>query len=234
MRVLQQPAFILHRRYYQERSLLLEVFSRDYGRLGVIAYGAAATRSRLKGLLQPFTPLSLSWNNRGELARLQDAEELGMPLVLLHSKVLAGLYVNELLVRLLPRHDPQSQLFTFYSALLSILTSTEPEEPALRRFEKQLLDELGYGLNLERTVDSGQPIIAEAHYCYVVEQGALASAPAAQGVPVSGRGLLALREDRLSDPALLQEVKRLMRAALAVQLSGRALKTRELYRTGRG
>lgn len=233
MRVLQQPAFVLHRRPYQERSLLLEVFSRDYGRLGIIAYGAAATRSRLKGLLQPFTPLTLSWNSRGELARLQDAEELGLPWALLHSKVLAGLYVNELLVKLLPRHDPQPQLFTFYSALLSVLSSAEPEEPALRRFEKQLLAELGYGLNLEHAVDSGQPIVAEAHYCYVVDHGALGSANTGQGVSVSGRGLLALREDILSDPLLLQEVKRLTRAALAAQLKGRALKTRELYRVGR-
>lgn len=233
MRVLQQPAFVLHRRPYQERSLLLEVFSRDYGRLGIIAYGAAATRSRLKGSLQPFTPLALSWNSRGELARLQDAEELGLPWALLHSKVLAGLYVNELLVKLLPRHDPQPQLFTFYSSVLSILSSAEPTEPALRQFEKQLLGELGYGLNLERSVDDDQPIIAEAHYCYVLDQGARSNTANEPGIAVSGRGLLALREDCLSDPLLLREVKRLTRAALAAQLRGKTLRTRELYRVER-
>jgi len=233
MRVLLQPAFILHRRPYRDSSLLLEAFSREYGRLGLIARGAAASRSRLKGLLQPLTPLLLSWSGDGDLATLNGGEEAGRPFPLLQNRALAGLYVNELLVRLLPRRDAQPALFTVYQTLLAELTIAPDEEPPLRRFEKRLLEELGYGLSLDRAADSGQPIVAEAHYRYVLDRGPLAAAASPIGVPISGRGLLALRGGMLTDPAVLKEVKRLTRAALAEQLNGRALKTRELYRVKR-
>jgi len=233
MRVLLQPAFILHRRPYRDSSLLLEALSREYGRLGLIARGAASSRSRLKGVLQPFTPLLLSWSGDGDLATLNGGEEAGRPFSLLQNRALAGLYVNELLVRLLPRRDVQPALFNVYETLLAELATAVDEEPPLRRFEKRLLEELGYGLSLDRTADSGQPIVAEAHYHYVLDRGPLAADRTGQGVPISGRGLLALREGMLTDPAVLKEVKRLTRAALAEHLNGRALKTRELYRIRR-
>lgn len=230
MRVLLQPAFILHRRPYRDSSLLLEALSREYGRLGLIARGAAASRSRLKGLLQPFTPLLLSWTGDGDLATLSSGEEAGRPMPLLQNRALAGLYVNELLVRLLPRRDIQPALFAVYETLLAELATAPDQEPPLRRFEKRLLEELGYGLTLDREAASGQPIVAEAHYRYVLDRGPLAADRTPEGVLISGRGLLALREGMLTDPAVLKEVKRLTRAALAEQLKGRALKTRELYR----
>jgi len=230
MRILQQPAFILHRRPYRDNGLLLEAFSREHGRLGLIAHGAASSRSRLKGVLQPFIPLLLSWSGNGDLATLNSGEEAGRPFPLLQNRALAGLYVNELLVRLLPRRDVQPVLFAVYETLLAELATIQDEEPPLRRFEKRLLEELGYGLSLDRAVDSGQPIVAEAHYRYVLDRGPLATEASPIGVPISGRGLLALREGMLTDPAVLKEVKRLTRAALAEQLNGRALKTRELYR----
>ncbi len=233
MRVLLQPAFVLHRRPYRDTSLLLEVFSQDQGRLGLVARGAAASRSRLKGLLQPFAPLLLSWSGAGELATLTAAEEGGRPIPLPPHRVLAGLYVNELLLRLLPRLDPHPALFAAYETLLAELVAAPGEEPPLRRFEKRLLEELGYGLTLDREAASGTPIVAEEHYCYVLDRGPLAAGQTQVGVPISGRGLLALRDGILNDPAVLKEVKRLTRAALAEQLRGRALKTRELYRVRR-
>jgi DNA repair protein RecO (recombination protein O) len=232
MRVLLQPAFVLHRRPYRDTSLLLEVFGQDQGRLGLVARGAAAPRSRLKGLLQPFAPLLLSWSGAGELATLTAAEEGGRPIPLPPYRVLAGLYVNELLLRLLPRLDPHPGLFAAYETLLAELVAAPGEEPPLRRFEKRLLDELGYGLTLDCEAASGAPIVAEEQYCYVLDRGPLAG-QAGAGVPISGRGLLALRDGMLTDPAVLKEVKRLTRAALAEQLRGRVLKTRELYRVKR-
>ena len=229
MRVLLQPAFILHRRPYRDASLLLEILGQDHGRLGLVARGAAVPRSRWKGLLQPFAPLLLSWNGAGELATLTVAEEAGRPIPLPPNRVLAGLYVNELLLRLLPRLDPHPGLFTAYATLLVELAAASGEEPPLRRFEKRLLEELGYGLTLDCEASSGAPIVAEEQYCYVLDRGPLAARDQT-GVPISGRGLLALRDGILSDPAVLREVKRLTRAALAEQLRGRALKTRELYR----
>ncbi len=233
MRILLQPAFILHRRPYRNTSLLLEVLSREQGRLGLVARGAVGPRSRLKGLLQAFAPLLLSWSGAGDLATLIGAEEEKQPAPLPPGRVLAGLYVNELLVRLLPRLDPQPGLFDAYETLLTELATLADEEPPLRRFEKRLLEELGYGLSLECEALSGQPIVAEAHYHYVLDQGPLAVAGEQAGVPITGHGLLALRDGDLSDPAVLPEVKRLTRAALAVQLRGWALKTRELYRARR-
>lgn len=232
-RVLLQPAFILHRRPYLNTSLLLEVFCRDNGRIGLVARGALSPRSRLKGLLQPFVPLLLSWTGSGELATLTAAEESGLPAALAPARVLAGLYANELLVRLLPRQDPLPELFKAYATLLAELATAPDPEPALRRFEKKLLAELDYGLTLDREAGNGAPIVAEGYYRYVLDQGALPVDQTAIGVSISGRSLLALRDDALSDPSILKEVKRLTRAALAEQLRGRALKTRDLYRLRR-
>ncbi|MDS4040740.1 MAG: DNA repair protein RecO [Candidatus Competibacter sp.] len=233
MRVLLQPAFILHRRPYRNTGLLLEAFGRECGRLGLVARSAVSPRSRLKGLLQPFAPLLLSWRGEGDLATLTGAEEAGRPVSLPPDRVLAGLYVNELLVRLLQRQDPQSGLYDAYENLLAELAAAPGEEPALRRFEKRLLEDLGYGLSLDREAVSGQPIVAEAHYRYVLDQGPVVASRTETGVPITGRGLLALRDGILNDPTVLKEVKRLTRAALAEQLRGRALKTRELYRVKR-
>jgi DNA repair protein RecO (recombination protein O) len=233
MRVLLQPTFILHRRPYLNTGLLLEAFGREHGRLGLVARNAVSPQSRLKGLLQPFTPLLLSWAGTGELVTLTGAEEAGHPVPLPPNRVLAGLYANELLVRLLPRQDAQPGLFAAYETLLAELAAAPGEEPALRRFEIKLLEELGYGLTLDREVVSGTPIVAEERYRYVLDRGPLAAGQTQIGVPISGRGLLALRDGILADPAVLKEVKRLTRAALAEQLRGRALKTRELYRVKR-
>ena len=117
MRVLLQSSFVLHRRPYRDTSLLLEVFSQEYGRLGLVARGAVSPRSRWKGLLQPFAPLLLSWSGAGELATLTAAEEAGCPIPLPPHRVLAGLYINELLLRLLPRLDPHPGLFAGRGAM---------------------------------------------------------------------------------------------------------------------
>ncbi len=231
--LLLQPAFILHRRPYRDTSLLLEIFAQDYGRLGLVARGAATPRARWKGLLQPFAPLLLSWAGAGALATLTAAEDAVCPTPFPPQRVLAGFYVNELLIRLLPRLDPYPQLFAAYGALLTELASGPVEEAPLRRFEKQLLEELGYGLTLDREAVSGAPIVAEERYRYVLNQGPLAAHQTQVGIPISGRSLLALRHGIPADPEVLQEIKRLMRAALATHLQGRALKTRELYRSQR-
>ena len=231
MRASLQPAFVLHRRSYRDSSLLVEAFACDHGRFGLVARGASAPRSRWKGLLQPFAPLLLSWAGKGELATLTAAEDVGAPTPLPPNRVVAGLYVNELLIRLTPRLDPHPGLFAAYETLLLELAAASGEEPPLRRFERRLLEALGYGLTLDREAANGAPIVAEERYRYVLDQGPLLASQTQAGVPISGRGLLALREGTLNDAAILREVKGLTRAALAEQLRGRVLKTRELYRT---
>lgn len=230
MRVLLQTSVILHRRPYRDTSLLLEIFSLDYGRVGLVARGAMTGRVRWKGLLQPFTPLLLSWSGTGELATLTKAEEVGHRLSWPPRRVLAGWYANELLLRLLPRLDPQPRLFAAYRDLLTELVAAEDEEPPLRCFERCLLEELGYGLSLEREAVSGAPIVAGESYRYILDQGPIAASRTRNGILISGRSLLALRDGVLNNPDVLSEIKHLTRAALANQLQGRPLKTRELYR----
>lgn len=246
MRIVLQPAFVLHRRAYRNTSLLLEILSRDYGRVGLIARGVRAPRSRWRGLLQPFVPLLLSWSGNGELMNLNGAEDCGRAIPVPNQRVFSGLYVNELLLRLLPRHDPQTGLFEPYRQVLEALAGTGEvdsqtrlvEERVLRIFEKRLLAELGYGLQLDREALAGESIFPDTIYHYVLERGPIAGESTEAGIAISGRSLLALRHETLDDPAVLREVKQLTRAALQMQLGERPLRTRELlladYRRRRG
>ena len=228
MQIVLQPAFVLHRWPYRDTSLLVEALTPEQGRLGLVARGVRSRRSRWQGLLQPFQPLLLSGAGKGELLTLTLAEEAGRPLPPPPARWLSGLYVNELLLRLLPRHDPHPGLFAAYQAVLEALTGPAAEEVALRIFEKRLLAELGYGLLLDAEADSGAPIVAERVYHYVLERGPCSLAPTAGGILISGKSLLALRQENLADAGVLREAKRLTRAALGVYLQGRPLRTREL------
>ena len=228
MRVALQPGFILHQRPFRDSSLVLEILTQDFGRMGLVARGARSTKSRWRGLLQPFVPLMLSWSGRGELPSLSAAEAAGEAIQMPPERTLSGLYSNELLLRLVARHDPQPALFAYYRDMVRSLAQAHDQEPPLRVFEKQLLAELGYGLILTVEADSDQPVYADRQYCYVPAHGPLPATAgvAAEGVMISGYSLLALAEERLTEPAVLREVKRLNRAAIATQLDDKPLQTR--------
>ena len=230
MRVEQEPAYVLHARPYRETSLLVEVFSRRHGRLGLLAKGAKRRKSPLAGLLLPFLPLRLSWSGRGELGVVTGAEGAGPAHPLRGDALYCGFYVNELLLRLLHRHDAHEGLFGAYEAALETLAQAGAGEAPLRLFEKRLLAELGYALVLDRAACGG-PLEAEALYRYEPERGPVrVNGAGGQGLLVHGRTLLALGADRLDDPEVLGEAKRLMRGVLAVQLDGRPLHSRVLFR----
>jgi DNA repair protein RecO (recombination protein O) len=228
-KVLLEPAWILHHYPYRDSSLLLEVFSREHGRLGIVARGARASKSRWRGLLQGFRPLLLSWSQRGELGTLTAAEiRNGMP-VPGTRHLMSAWYLNELLMRLLTRHDPHPRVFAAYEQALQDLDAAE--QPTLRVFEKQLLQELGYGLLLDHEAESGQPVTADALYEYRLESGPVAcEARRDTGLYLRGSSLLALHEERLTDTAACQEIKHLMRAVLSLYLGARPLRTREVLR----
>jgi len=228
MQIVLQPAFVLHRRPYRDTSLLLEAWTPEQGRLGLIARGVRTRRSRWQGLLQPFQPLLLSGSGKGELLTLTVAEEAGRPLTPPPPRWLSGLYANELLLRLLPRYDPHPALFAAYQTVLEALAGPAAEESALRIFEKRLLAELGYGLLLDAEADSGAPIVAGNVYRYVLERGPYSATRTNGGILISGQSLLALRQERLVDAEVLRETKRLTRAALGLYLQGRPLRTRQL------
>ncbi len=183
-----QPGYVLHHWPYRDTSLLVEILTRDYGRIGLVARGAKRSRSRIYGVLQPFIPLIVSWTGRGDLGTLTAAETYGPMASLGGRGMMNGFYVNELLVRLLHRHDPHPKLFEAYIEVLLRLEDLTGdnisgpgldsetvmnllEQRALRIFEKNLLRELGYGLVLDHDVVTGQPICQDARYDYHIEKG---------------------------------------------------------------
>lgn len=243
MRMQTQPAFVLHTRSYSETSLLLEVFTSQHGRLGLIAKGARRPASRLRAVLAPFQPLLIGWSGRGELMILTGAEPDGAEYGLQGEVLYCGFYLNELLMRLLHRHDPHEQLYTVYRETLATLVGvTSRYEVALRLFEKRLLRELGYGLMLEHDVTDRSPVVADALYEYIPERGPIRIRhpelnARSQGVRVRGASLLALANDDLSEPRALREAKALMRTLLAPHLGDRPLHSRHLFQQlvqGRG
>lgn len=225
------PAFILHRRPYRESSLLLEVFSSTQGRLGVIAKGVFRKSREAGAALQPFRPLQLDWSGRGELGILTGHEVEG-PLILNGgANLLCGFYLNELLLRLLPRHDPHPDLFDEYAAALSGLRVGPLPEVSLRLFEMRLLATLGYGLTLDRDVLTGEGIDAEAIYLYRAERGPSRhwTDPRQSGVQLRGRSLTALAVGKIDDPAVLKDLKRLLRFVLKPHLGDKPLASRAWF-----
>lgn len=238
LRASLQQAFVLHHTPYRNSSLILQLFSHDHGRVSVVARGVRAAKSPWRGLVQPFRPLLVSWRGRSDLHTLTDVEAGGRPVELPGRWLFSGYYLNELLLRLLPAGDAHEALYRQYSTALAKLAhlavATDAHSPEheilLRLFEKQLLEEAGYGLQLETEADTGHPIDGERRYCYVLEKGPVAgdNEPFGDGIMLSGRTLLALAAGDLSDPQLRKESKQLMRVAVAACLGDRPLHTRRL------
>lgn len=227
--------YILHRRAYRDTSHILEVFTEEHGRLGLVARGGRGRRD-WQGLLQPFIPLLLSWSGRGELATLTAVESAGAALSLAGTPLLCGFYLNELLLRLLQRFDAHVQLFNVYANTLNALAGASENpglvEWSLRIFERDLLQELGYGLVLDHDVETGDPIQEMETYRYVLGHGPVWCEPdliehAADAI-LHGYSLLALHHGQCPNPVSRREAKRLMRAAIDQQLAGRPLHSRRL------
>lgn len=228
-----ERAFVLHRRHYRETSLIVEVLGRDSGRLGLIAKGARRPRSDVRGLLQAFRPLLLSWSGRGELGVLTNAEPDGYVRRLSGTALFSGMYMNELLMRLVHRYDPHPELFDHYAGAVEELAGGARAEGVLRVFEKRMLESIGYGLVLDHDVDSGEPVRAGTSYRYEVDRGPTALATnGAAGVPVAGETLLSLAREHLEDEEGLEQAKRLMRTVLRRYLGDKPLATRSLFRPG--
>ena len=224
VRIDGQPAFVLHDRPYRETSLLLEVLTRDHGRVGLVARGVRSARPRIpRGLLKPLVALELGWSGQGELGTLVAAEAVGPGLRLAGQALWAALYLNELLVRLLARNDPHPGIYERYAQCLAELEPGAELAWTLRRFERDVLAELGYGLELEVDAGSGRALVADAAYSYDPERGPVAWAARPLAPAVHGAALLALAGTRCPEPAVLAELRRMMRAVLRHHLGGREL-----------
>jgi DNA repair protein RecO (recombination protein O) len=230
-RIALQPAYILHRKPYRDTSLLLEAFTPEYGRIGLVARGARGRRSSQQAILQPFQPLLLSWSGRGELFTLTSAESDGIALGLAGDAVLSGFYINELIMRLLPRHDPHAVLYANYRNTLEQMHDDVAREWLLRLFERDLLQELGYALLLTHDAQSGEALQPDAVYCYYPEYGPQRLHDEQPDcLAVLGSTLLALDSGECTEQRCLREAKRLMRTVLQRYLGNRPLASRELFK----
>jgi DNA repair protein RecO (recombination protein O) len=229
VRIDQQPAFILHARAYRETSLLLECYTRDFGRIGAVARGVRRERSRMpRALLQPLTPVSLGWSGSGDLVTLIGVEARDAALDLAGEALLCGLYVNELLLRLTPRHDAHAGLFADYARTLGRLSQGENPPWTLRRFERDLLDRLGYGVDLSVDSATGALLDPQMTYGYRHEAGPVPWRSAADGPRASGAALLALARDERPADTELAQLRRWLRAVIAVHLDGGELQSWKL------
>lgn len=221
----RDEAYILHRRPFKESSVIIEAFCRKHGWVSLVARGAKRSRSRFDARLQPFVPLELEWGGKGELKTLYKAEtSLCLPL-LKENKLIIGLYLNELMVRLLQRLDPHPVLFDFYHSTLTELshTDTNKSHALLRQFEIKLLAELGYALELNGDADL---LYSYDPKCGIVEISNMTVQPACS---VSGASLLALKNNDFPNEAIILEAKRLMRYILSHYLGNKPLQTRKLF-----
>lgn len=224
MRVQGQPAFVLHARPWRETSLIVELLTRDHGRIGVVARGVqGAKRHPLRAALQPLQWLQVDFLPRGELARLLQAEAQDAAPMLQGEALMAAFYVNELVLRLLPRQDPAPELFERYARLRLELGSAAPLAWTLRRFERDLLDVLGYGLPLDQDED-GRRVDPAGRYRLDAERGPLRDRAHDAG-SATGAALLALAEDRLPPPEQLAELRGALRGVLQVHLGPQPLKS---------
>ncbi|WP_233271563.1 DNA repair protein RecO [Paraburkholderia acidiphila] len=228
-RIAEQPAFVLHSYPYRETSLIIDVLSRDHGRVALVAKGAKRPHSALRGVLQTFQPLALSWTGKGEVRTLTGAEWVGGMLPLTGDALLCGFYVNELLVKFIAREDPHPELFRHYVVTLTRLAHDEPPVQVLRSFERVLLREAGYALALNRTVNR-KAVVAEGRYVFDPERGVREASDEwpAQWPLLSGQTLLDMEEDDYHRPQTVAQSKALMRFLLNTYLGGTPLATRQI------
>jgi len=226
-RIQLEPAYVLHSRSFRETSLIVEAFTREHGRIAVIARGAKSARSRWRNVLQPFRPLLLSWNQKSDLGTLTAVDQVASPPALQSQALYCGLYLNELLMRLLHRGDPHGEVFERYRQVLSELASEASPQPLLRVFEKHLLEAIGYAMLLDREQNGGAEIQAQNWYDYQPQLGPLLCSGPGKG-RVSGAALLALHAENL-EANILPELRMLMRSVIGYHLGDKPLASLSLF-----
>ena len=227
-RVQDEPAWVLHHRPFRDSSRILDILSRQHGRLSLVARGSRGSKSRLKGILRPFSPLNLSWVMRSDLGTLTGADMTGVPITPSGDALLSGYYVNELLLKLLHNHDPQPDIFDLYGRTIAKLSAGGDVTPALRVFEIELLRLLGYALNLHHDTESQEELVGDDLYEYRPEQGPAPVANRQGPMIFTGAEIVAIREMNFDDPLVLRNAARLLRSVIAFHLGGKELKSRKV------
>jgi DNA repair protein RecO (recombination protein O) len=229
-RVHNEPAWLLHHRPFRDSSQILDILSRDHGRLSVVAKGSRGAKSKLRGILRPFLPLQLSWVMRSDLGTLTGAEMNGAPLSLTGDALISGYYVNELILKLTHRHDPQPEIFAAYGETIEQLVGSEDVAPSLRQFEIELLRMLGYALNLDHDTQTRQALRAEQQYEYRAGEGPVPVSDRDGSLVFTGSELVAIGKQSFADRVVLKNAGKLLKHVIAYHLDGRQLKSRKVLR----
>ena len=234
-----QPVYVLHTYPFKETSLVVELFSQQFGRLAAVAKGARRPHSAMRGMLQSFQMLSGAWSGKNELKTLHSLDWNAGLTLLKGEALMCGFYMNELLLRLLPREDAHENLFKYYDATLKTLAteqslldgqnviSGKSLAITLRRFELKLLQEMGYAVPLQ-TDENDSAIIADKIYRYEAEYGACDLRASKNGVQLNGATLLNMASDDYAEIQTQNQSKQLMRYLLAHYLGDKPLHTRQL------
>lgn len=221
-RVSDQPAYLLHRRDWQNTSLILDLLTCDFGRVSVLAKGGKNSRS--KALYQPFTRLSVSWTGRHELKTLVDVDGVSLPVA--EHQYLPLLYINELISVFLPAHEPNLELFQLYGSLLQ---NIDQKEADLREFEKALMNILGYLPDTQVEARTRMPIDATEYYQFLASDGFVRCNEAKINT-INGASIIAWNEKNYESPVVKQMAKAVMRCIIDFNLHGKKLKSRTIYR----
>ena len=227
-RVQQQPGYILHHRPFRDTSQILEIVTRDHGKVAVVARGSRGSRSRLSGVLRPFLPLRVSWVSKSDLGTLIGAEAAGAPAGMVGDAMLSAYYLNELLINFLHRFDPQPEIFALYERVLHALVGCREVAAILRSFELEFLSLLGYAVNLDHEFGSRDSLDADQHYEYRMEQGPVPVNRSEGMLVFKGSTLREIASENFDDPAILKAANRLMREIISFHLGGKELKSRKV------
>jgi len=227
-RIQQQPAYILHHRPFRDSSLILDIVTRDHGKVALVARGSRSSKSRLAGVLRPFLPLRVSWVARSDLGTLTGAEAAGSPPGIRGDAVLSAFYANELLLNFLHRHDPQPDIFALYAEVISRLGSSHDIAACLRAFELELLGLLGYAVSFRCDGTADEELDPERHYHYRIEQGPVPVDRSEGPMVFKGAVLRSIKAQEFENPEVVRAASRLLRQVINHHLGGKELKSRKV------
>lgn len=230
MKVVHTPCYILHRRDYRESSLILEILSREHGRVNLIAKGAKRNKKQQGISYNLYQEYLMSWVSKSELGTLIDVELATIMTSMSPKQMMTGFYINEIILRLLHKHESHPELFDSYNKTIRELTDNNTDSVLIRYFEKILLQSLGYGVIFDQDLNTGNAIHAEDNYYYKLDFGPTSNSQDSRaGVPVSGRTLIGLNNETLTDTKNKNEAKVLLRSLLNQYLGDKPLASRTLY-----
>ena len=219
--------FLLHQRSYGETSIIADVFTQKSGKLSFIAKGAKKPKSKFFGYLVPFQKLKITFSGRSELKTLTSIDRDLASNSNTFSKVSYSLlYINELLMKLLPKDAKHEELFVLYDEFLKKINKNNNLEISLRHFELDLLDMLGYGFDYDSEIDSNETIEAELSYVFVSERGFRKS----NSSSFKGKDILSIKKRKLEDVPL-KYLKEITTKAIGICLEGKDLTSRKIFKS---